>query len=136
MNYEPTYTVSLWFRKILVPIDGSENSLRALELATDFSLRYGSKVSVLYVCSTCEDIEHIRKKVDERVGKKIEYEFKVIKIQKESSVSNEILRTVNEDTYDAILLGSRGTSVNSDINIGSVALSVTANASVTVIIVR
>jgi nucleotide-binding universal stress UspA family protein len=136
MTYEPTYTVSLWFRKVLVPIDGSENSLRALDLAEDFSMRYGSKITVVYVCSQCDDASHVKKKIEERVGQKIVYDFKVVNMSKESSVANEILKTISEDTFDAIILGARGTSVNSDINIGSTALSVTANAPITVITVR
>ncbi|MCY0873938.1 MAG: universal stress protein [Acidianus infernus] len=132
----PTYTVSLWFRRILVPVDGSENSMRALELATDFSLRYGSKVTVIHVCSTCEEAEYVKKKVEERIGDKIDYDFKIIKMSNDSSVPNEILKVINEDTFDAVIMGSRGTSVNSDINIGSTVLSVAANASITVIIVR
>jgi len=136
MTYEPTYTVSLWFRKVLVPIDGSENSLRALDLAEDFSMRYGSKITVVYVCVQCDESSHIKKKIEERIGQKIEYDFKVINMSKESSVANEILKIISEDTFDAIILGARGTSVNSDINIGSTALSVTANAPITVITVR
>ncbi|ARM76491.1 universal stress protein [Acidianus manzaensis] len=132
----PTYTVSLWFRRILVPIDGSENSMRALELATDFSLRYGSRLTLLHVCYDCNEVEHLRKKVDERVAGKIEYDFRTVKLGNDSSVANEILNIINQDTYDAVIMGARGTSVNSDINIGSTVLSVAANASITVIIVR
>ncbi|AWR97726.1 universal stress protein [Acidianus sulfidivorans JP7] len=132
----PTYTVSLWFRRILVPIDGSENSMRALELATDFSLRYGSRVTLLHVCYDCSETEHLKKKISERIGDKIEYDFKVIKMGNDSSVANEILNVINQGTYDAVIMGARGTSVNSDINIGSTVLSVSANASITVIIVR
>ncbi|MCI2414567.1 MAG: universal stress protein [Candidatus Aramenus sp.] len=136
MTYEPTYKVSLWFRRVLVPIDGSENSMRALDLAEDFSLRYGSKVTVIYVCHNCDDAEVIKKKVEERIGNKIEYELKVVNAGKDSSVANEILKAISEDTYDAVILGARGTSVNSDINIGSTALSIVVNAPITVITVR
>lgn len=132
----PTYTVSLWFRKILVPVDGSENSMRALELATDFSLRYGSRVTLLHVCYDCSDTDHLRKKIEERVSGRIDYELKTVKMATDSSVANEILNILNEGTYDAVIMGARGTSVNSDINIGSTVLSVAANASITVIIVR
>lgn len=132
----PTYTVSLWFRRILVPVDGSENSMRALELATDFSLRYGSRVTLLHVCYDCNGIEQLKKKVEERISGRIEYEFRTVKMSPDSSVANEILNVINEGTYDAVIMGARGTSVNSDINIGSTVLSVAANASITVIIVR
>ncbi|MCC6053594.1 MAG: universal stress protein, partial [Desulfurococcaceae archaeon] len=45
----PTYTVSFYFRKILVPIDGSESAYRALEVAADLARHYGSRVIVIYV---------------------------------------------------------------------------------------
>lgn len=133
---EPTYTVSFWLRKILVPIDVSENSLRALELAVDFAMRYGSQITIVHVCEDCNENE-IRTLVDKRINGRVDYEFKVIKYSnKESSVSNEILKFLSENAYDAVILGARGLSITSDINIGSVALSVAVNAPTTVIIVR
>lgn len=133
---EPSYTVSFWLRKILVPVDGSENSFRALELAIDFAMRYGSQITVLHICEDCDE-KKIRELVEKRVNGRVDYDFKIVKfLNKESSVSNEILKFLNENSYDAVILGARGQSINSDINIGSVALSVSVNAPTTVILVR
>ncbi|QIW24231.1 universal stress protein [Sulfolobus sp. S-194] len=133
---EPTYTVSFWLRKILVPIDGSENSFRALDLAIDFAMRYGSQISIIHVCEECNE-QAIKEKVEKRVNGRVDYEFKIIKYSsKESSISNEILRFLSENSYDAVILGARGLSINSDINIGSIALSISVNAPTTVILVR
>jgi len=133
---EPTYTVSYWLRKILVPIDGSENSFRALELAIDFAMRYGSQISILHVCEDCNENE-IKNLVEKRVKGRVDYELKILRYSnKESSVSNEILKFLSENAYDAVILGARGLSITSDINIGSVALSVSVNAPTTVILVR
>ena len=133
---EPTYIISFWLRKILVPIDGSENSLRALELAIDFAMRYGSQISIIHVCEECNENE-IRSLIEKRVNGRINYDLKFLKYSnKESSVTNEILKFLSENTYDAVILGARGLSITSDINIGSVALSVAVNAPTTVIIVR
>ncbi|AAY80692.1 universal stress protein [Sulfolobus acidocaldarius] len=133
---EPTYIVSFWLRRILVPIDGSENSLRALDLAVDFAMRYGSKVTVLHVCENCNDKE-VEEHVKKRVNGRIVYDFKVLKYSsKESSVSNEILKHINESTYDAVIMGARGLSISSELNVGSVAVSVALNAPTTVILVR
>lgn len=133
---EPSYTVSFWIRKILVPVDGSENSFRALELAIDFAMRYGSQITVLHICEDCDE-KKIRELVEKRVNGRVDYDFKIVKfLNKESSVSNEILKFLNENSYDAVILGARGQSINSDINIGSVALSVSVNAPTTVILVR
>lgn len=134
---EPSYKVSFWMRKILVPVDGSENSLRALDLAVDFGMRYGSKVTVLYVCEYCERAEEIKGLVSKRVESKIFYDFKVAKYNaRESSVPNEIIKLITDEGYDTIIMGAKGSSINIDTNIGSTALSITVNAPITVIIVR
>ncbi|MCH4814766.1 MAG: universal stress protein [Saccharolobus sp.] len=134
---EPSYFVSFWLRKILVPVDGSENSLRALDLAVDFGMRYGSKITIIHICSDCSNTNDIQSLIEKRVNNKIEYDLKIVKINiKESSVSNEILKVINEEPYDAVIMGARGTSLNSDINIGSTALAISINAPVSVILVR
>ncbi|MFP3203896.1 MAG: universal stress protein [Metallosphaera yellowstonensis] len=132
----PTYTVSMWFRRILVPVDGSENSMRALELALDFSMRYGSKVTVIYACNRCSDAEEVKARVKEKLNEKIEYEYRTVDVPQDSSISNEILRTLSEGVFDAVIMGARGNTTNSDINTGSNALSIVVNAPITVIVVR
>ncbi|BDB97421.1 MAG: universal stress protein [Saccharolobus sp.] len=134
---EPSYFVSFWLRKILVPVDGSENSLRALDLAVDFGMRYGSRVTIVHVCGDCNNAEDIKSIIEKRINNRIEYNMKILKVNmKESSIANEILKILNEEPYDAIIMGARGTSVNSEINIGSTALALSINAPVTVILVR
>ncbi|MFP3224416.1 MAG: universal stress protein [Nitrososphaeria archaeon] len=132
---EPTYKVSFWFRKILVPIDGSENSLKALDLALDFNMRYGSEITVLHVCENC-DQDKIRKLVEKRIKGKVNFILKLRRLNNETSVSNEILQEINEENYDAVIMGARGLTSNPDIITGSVTLAVITNAPVTVITVR
>ncbi len=132
---EPTYKVSFWFRKILVPIDGSENSLKALDLAIDFNMRYGSEITVLHVCESC-DPDKIKKLVEKRTKGKVNYFLKVRNLTSETSPSNEILQEINEGNYDAVIMGARGLTTNPDIITGSVTIAVVANAPVTVITVR
>ncbi|TRM80181.1 universal stress protein [Sulfolobus sp. D5] len=134
---EPSYFVSFWMRKILVPIDGSENSLRALDLAIDFGMRYGSKITVVHVCHDCNDLEIMKSVIQRRINNRVDYELKFVKTNlKETSVSNELLKIIGEESFDAVIMGVRGTSVNSEINIGSTALALSINAPVTVILVR
>ena len=130
---EPSYKVSFWFRKILVPIDGSENSLKALDLALDFNMRYGSEITVLHVCENC-DQDKIRKLVEKRIKGKVNFNLR--RLNNETSASNEILQEINEGNYDAVIMGARGLTSNPDIITGSVTLAVITNAPVTVITVR
>ncbi|MCY0850079.1 universal stress protein [Sulfuracidifex metallicus] len=133
----PTYTVSFLLRKILIPVDGSENSMRAVDVGVDFAMRYGSRLYLVYVCQECKSTQAISENLEKRIGGRTDYEFKEIKTNyKESSVANEILKIITEENFDAVIMGARGTSINSDVNIGSTATSVALNAPITVIVVR
>jgi nucleotide-binding universal stress UspA family protein len=132
----PTYSVSFWWRKILVPIDGSELSMRALQLAIDFAMRYGSKITVVHVCNSCDDVK-LKEIVNNFAGGKIDYEYREISYNfKESSIANEILKIIVEENFDAVIMGARGTSLETETNIGSTALSIAVNAPISVILVR
>ncbi len=135
---EPTYRISFMFRKILVPIDGSENSFRALEIALDFAKRYGSKVTVLYVDEGSTDTLLLAEKVKARAKETgITVDFKIKKYSPSiSSVENEILQEIVEGGYDLVIVGARGNTVNEEMLIGSKVLSIVVNAPVSIMIVR
>ncbi len=141
MSYReaPTYEISFLYRKILVPIDGSENSYRALDLAIDLARHYGSKVTVLYVkpreYKPSEDpLEKAKKRVE---GRGIQAVFKEREIDplKESTVK-AILDEISEGEYDMVIVGARGRTLSSELTIGSKALAIAINSPVTVVIVR
>jgi len=133
----PTYVVSFRFRKILVPVDGSENSFRALELALDFAQRYGSKIIAIHAkpkgteTKIPEELKIRFKKYNIPIDLKVK-EYDPLK----SSPANEILNEIFENSYDAVILGARGTTINENIQLGSVASAIVFNAPITVIIVR
>jgi len=112
---------------------GSESSLKALELAVDFARRYGSRITVL--AATYDSAEQVRKAVEARVAGRAAYEFKAVRLDESTSPANEVLKELGTGKYDAVIMGARGLTV-SDVNIGSTAMAVAANAPVTVIIVR
>ncbi len=131
---EPKYKVSFWFRKVLVPFDSSGPSKKALELAKDFNYRYGSAVDVIYVCSTCEEAEKIKK---DALSIFPEANFIVRKYDPtESSIISEILKALDEGDYDAVILGARGNSLDVTRPLGSVTVGVVMSFSGTVIVVR
>lgn len=137
----PKYLVSLWFRKILVPVDGSGLSMKAINLAIDFAHRYGSKITALFVLPESD----INKKVDalkERIvnlsrNSGVEIGFKCRRIRfPESSIAKEIIDEINDGLYDAVIMGAKGLSGGEETPIGSVATAVAILAPCTVIIVR
>ncbi len=135
---EPMYAVSFLFRRILVPVDGSENSLRALNIALDFAQRYGSRITVLHVATGSADIESLKKTVEKRAQEKgVDVDFKVRVFNPQiSSVANEILAEIISGGYDLVIMGARGSTTNEDIILGSTALSVVVNSASSVMIVR
>jgi len=141
MSYRepPTYRISFLFRRILVPIDGSENSLRALDLAVDLAKHYGSKITVVYAkpMGVKTDVNPLEK-AKQRVGQAgVEVDFKMLEydISNSSSVQT-LLNEIVEGGYDLVIMGARGLTLSSEKNVGSVALSIVSNSPVTVIIVR
>jgi nucleotide-binding universal stress UspA family protein len=137
---EPTYQISYRYRRILVPIDGSETSMMALEFALDMAIRYGSKVTVVH--AYCEGDEQafneVRGKVKERASK---YNANVdvkplIYDPLSSSAASVIVKEALEGGYDAVVMGARGKSSNEDLLLGSVALAVVMHVPSTIILVR
>ncbi len=136
---EPSYELGFRFRKILVPIDGSESSLKALDLSVDLAKRYGSKITVIHVkVSGTNSNENVLDKAKKRVENKgLPVSFKEIEIDyNSSSISKAILDEIIDGGYDLVILGARGMTVSEELNIGSVATSIVLNAPTTVIIVR
>ncbi len=135
---EPMYELSFRFRRILVPVDGSELSLRALELALDLARRYGSRITVLHVKPTGASEKQVLDKVKERIENKgIPVSIKVREINPvKESIAKKILDELAEESYDIVVLGARGLTVSEELNIGSTALAVAINSTTTTIIVR
>ena len=135
---EPSYKVSYLFRRVLVPIDGSETSLRALDVALDFAQRYGSKVTALYVYNSKEDPEGVKKAIEQHIRRRgVKVDIKLITYEHSaSSLANEIISEMIEGGYDLVVLGARGNTANEDLIIGSIALSVVVNSAISVMIIR
>jgi len=137
----PSYVVSMWFRKILVPVDGSGLSMKAVDLAIDFAKRYGSNITALYITPdqvANEQAEEIKDKVLKKQNDSgIIINFKIRKIKfPESSIAKEIVDEVNEGLYDAVIIGAKGMSGSEEFPVGSVAAAVAILAPCTVILVR
>lgn len=138
MGEGPTYSISFYYRKIAVLYDESENSLRALDLALDISRHYGSKVTLLHASPKNKTSGDVFEKAKQRVKKTmVDVTYKLIKFdENNSSVATAIINELLEGGYDAVFLGARGKSINPDVNIGSIALSIVINVPTSVFLVR
>jgi len=138
---EPTYDIAYMFREILVPFDGQEHSIKALKVALDFSLRYGSKVTVLYVKGLKESMKNaegiLEKAVKLAKNKDVEIQVKVREVEGEGdTIANQILKEVNEEMYDAVIIASRGKTCADALIFSSTTVPVALCAPCTVMIVR
>ncbi len=136
---EPTYEVSFLFRKVLVPVDGSAASMKALDVALDFAKRYGSRVTVMIANDgSVGDVNSVVEEVEAKArdaGVRVRVVVTDVEVGLESAAS-KILETIEEGDYDLVVLSARGKSANPEVNIGSVALSVIVNAATSIMLIR
>ncbi len=135
---EPTYIISFMLRRILVPVDGSANSLKALDIALDFAKRYGSKVTTLIVDDGKLNVNEVATEVNDRARRAgIELSVKVKEVRNAGeSVVSKVIDEISEGSYDLVIIGARGRTVSEQLLIGSTALSVIINSPVSCLVVR
>jgi len=154
------------FKKILVPLDGSDHSLRALETAVEVAKKFESNITLVHVYSLSipplmmpESTTmgppgipvgapaEISRLVDaeREAGNRILADGKeraaakgldVECLLKEGSTVQEIAKTANEGGFDLIVMGARGISRIREILVGSVSDGVTKHASCPVLVVK
>jgi len=148
-----------FFRKILVPVDGSHSCLHAKMLASSIARKFKSKVTVVH-CASHEfmhpelkaqyQLPHsILHKIDEaylQAGKKIirnaEEMFREAKIDVDARlVSYEdpaefLLQLVKDEKYDLVVIGNRAEHQSERYSLGSVTEKVARHAECPVLIVK
>jgi nucleotide-binding universal stress UspA family protein len=154
------------FEKILVPLDGSEHSIHALEKAVQIAKKFAAKITLIYVYSVSPPVvvspnamagslpyemtlppEVLSKLVEAARGRGAnilahsEKRAKAERVQvetllKEGHAVEEILKTAKEGEFDLIVIGARGLSTVKEIFLGSVSHGVTVHAPCPVLIVR
>lgn len=145
-------------KNILVPVDGSVHSLKALELAGDLAEKYDSDLTVLHVRSKAisEDfrayieVEYTEKErqdmgaILEKTGKKlIEGLIKKAKPARPpktqvlyGDAASAIIDYVKENKIGAVVMGSRGMSDLKGLLVGSVSHKVSNLVDCTCIMVK
>ena len=140
------------FSRILVPVDGSDNSYRALDAALLLSEKLGAKVTAIYVM---EDIP-VSYVVSEKLLREIRYAYKrenqlilsncseiatkkglVIQTKLlQGNPGSIILDFCEKEKYDIIIMGSRGMGKFKELVLGSVSSRVLHHSSCPVMIIR
>ncbi|MEO9294306.1 MAG: universal stress protein [Nitrososphaera sp.] len=146
--------------RILVPVDGSENSFRAASFAIDLAKRYGAELAVInaldlhqtfaqvgfyglaFPSNIPEMIETAKKEAlpwFEKIRK--EAEGSDVKMQSEVieaplSVASQIVNYAENRHIDIIVMGSRGQTGIKRLLLGSVASAIVTYAPCPVLVVR
>lgn len=148
-----------FFRKILVPVDGSHSCLHAKMLASSIAHKFGSKVTVVHVVS--HEFMHpelkaqyqlppsVLHRIDEsylEAGKKIIRNAKELfteaKIDVEARLvtfedpAEYILEIVKDEGYDLVVIGNRAEHQAERYSLGSVSEKVARHADCPVLIVK
>lgn len=144
------------FTKILVPVDGSEGSWRALSTAVQLGEKFASELLVVNVIQPYNNAALLAVPLDhatvtqgnnelERVGDKVlemaeerlaGYPNKVEFTLEVGHPSERIIALAKKANADAIVIGSRGLSGIAEFFLGSVSSKVSQYASVPVLIVK
>ncbi len=136
--------------KVLVPIDDSEHSKKALDRALELAEKQGAQITIMTVVPVASDfldesLVNIQDKLRAENQKwldtaKAEFDAKGVKVdtllEKGIVPANNIIRRAEEDKFDRIVMGSTGRTGLAKVLMGSTAAKVVAHAPCEVTIVR
>lgn len=154
------------FEKILVPLDGSDHSLRALKIAVRMAKKFGGKLTLVHVYSvsvrlvvmpepatlttpgvpvvTAAEVSKVveaARKAGANILADGEQRVKAEGVQVETALREghtvqEIIETAKEGGFDLIVMGARGISKIREILLGSVSDGVIRNAPCPVLVTK
>lgn len=142
------------FKNLLVAIDGSDESMKALEVATSLAKKYDGWLTALYIIrfpiiglpgaaiSSEIFLEEARKAAKEwlaeiqRKGMENDIKIETRVVESFRSEYTEIVAYADSAKADLIVMGSRGRSGFKKLLLGSVASGVTTYASCPVLVVK
>jgi nucleotide-binding universal stress UspA family protein len=124
-------------KKILVPTDGSEHALKAIEIASDIALKYAATIYLLHVVSppvilheaafpAMEEMQRALEEDGKKIIEEAERETKKLGVKDvRSTVSqgdpaSRIIEFARTEGVDMVVIGSRGLSGMKGFLLGSV----------------
>jgi nucleotide-binding universal stress UspA family protein len=129
--------------EILVPVDGSDCSMRALRFATEFGDCFDATLDIVHFTdSTGSDTERVQERVSEVLESEgVDTETEVIgdvrlgSLKASEKVGKDILELVEERGYDHVVMGHHGTGRIGTLLLGSAANTVSKAGRVSTTIV-
>lgn len=134
------------FKKLLVPLDGSKNSIRALNNAISLAKDTDASITGMHIvrlpASTSAKVRTHYRKEAERIIQSASKIAKKSKINFSSVIKNngypgaEIVKLAKSQNFDMIVMGSRGPDPVAEMFLGSVANYVLNKSKVPVLLVK
>ena len=153
-----------FFKNILVPVDGSEHSSRAIKYATEIASKFNSKLTLLhayfftlpvttspvlpeaphYAVMTQESINVLSQKTKKDANQILVQATNLVKeknvivksLLREGRVVPEIIKILETEKVDLIVMGARGISGIKKLFLGSTSEEVIKKANCPVLIVK
>ena len=136
-------------KKILVPIDGSEYSMRALEKAKELGEFYKAEITLLTVIDTGRfmtiDFEQDMLNTGIESGQELllkysqvleAYPYGFKSTYRLGDIANEIITVAEENNFDLIVIGSRGLGMFTRSLLGGVSHKVVSHVPTSVYVVK
>ncbi len=140
--------------KILVPVDGSESSKRALKYAKELAEKLPGEITLLHVyelpvqftdfedrsetfSNLSEDIKIYGQKILDESEKQIATpQMNINKLLLEGHKGNTITEIAEQNNFDLIIMGSRGIGAIQTFLLGSVSYNVIHHAKIPVMLIQ
>lgn len=137
------------YMNILVPLDGSDYSKKALLQACDMAKNYQANLILVYVVDKSPSLNLLDKneylKMLRKFGEKVLLKGKetaktkgmdVTTIMKEGNITNEIVKLAKNKKCNLIIVGSKGLGATARFFLGSVSNKLANNSPCSVLIVK
>lgn len=140
------------FKNILVPVDGSDNSYRALDAALLLSEKLGSNITVIHVMEQVpithigsekllnEFLESYKKENQEILSKCSEIATQtgltINTFLLEGNPASEILNFSKKEKFDLLIMGRRGLGKFKELILGSISSKIVHHSPSAVLLIR
>ena len=137
------------YMNILVPLDGSDYSKKALLQACDIAKNYQANLLLVYVVDKSPSLNLLDRneylKILRRFGEKVLIKGKetakaegmdVTTVMKEGNITNEIVKLAKNKKCNLIIVGSKGLGATARFFLGSISNKLANNSPCSVLIVK